>query len=257
VQELERRDEAYLRVAPLIELRSVSKFYGHVRALAGVDFSILPGEVHALVGDNGAGKSTLIKIISGAVAPTTGEILVAGARVSFKQPEDAFVLGIATLYQDLALVGCRSIAENLFLGREPTRWGFVRRRLMEREARAMLASFQQMNIRDLAAKVSDLSGGQRQAVAIGRAVHEGSRLLLLDEPTAALGIRESQHILTLIEGLRGCDRSILIVSHNLAHVFRIADRITVLRGGSRVATMAKEAVTPDDVVKMITGAALL
>jgi ABC-type sugar transport system ATPase subunit len=243
--------------ASFIELRAISKYYGHVRALEGVDFSLLPGEIHALVGDNGAGKSTLIKIISGAIAPSSGAIYVGGARVSFTQPDDAFAAGIATLYQDLALVSCRSIAENLFLGREPTRWGFVRRGQMEREANTVLASFKQMNITDIEARVSDLSGGQRQAVAIGRAVHEGSRILLLDEPTAALGIRESQHILDLLEHLKGPARSILIVSHNLSHVFRIADRITVLRGGALVGTVAKSDATPDDIVKMITGAAVL
>jgi ABC-type sugar transport system ATPase subunit len=238
-------------------MRRVSKYYGHVRALIDVDFALLPGEIHALVGDNGAGKSTLIKILSGATEPTTGEIYVAGQRVTFRQPDDAFAVGIATLYQDLALVNCRSIAENLFLGREPTRSGFVQRGRMVREARAMLASFKQMNITDVEAKVSDLSGGQRQAVAIGRAVHEGSKILLLDEPTAALGVRESHQILDLIASLKAQGRSILIVSHNLAHVFRIADRITVLRGGRRVDTVTKHAVTPDDVVKMITGAAVL
>lgn len=242
---------------PFIELRAITKYYGHVRALEDVDFSLLPGEIHALVGDNGAGKSTLIKIISGAIAPSSGAIYVGGARVTFTQPDDAFAAGIATLYQDLALVSCRSIAENLFLGREPTRWGFVHRSRMEREANTILASFKQMNITDIEARVSDLSGGQRQAVAIGRAVHEGSRILLLDEPTAALGIREAQHILDLLEHLKAPARSILIVSHNLAHVFRIADRITVLRGGSRVGTVAKKDVTPDDIVKMITGVAVL
>lgn len=245
-------------VAPVVELRKVSKYYGHVRALHQVDFVLLPEEIHALVGDNGAGKSTLIKILSGAIVPSAGEVLVRGRPVHFTSPNDAFAAGIATLYQDLALVGCRDIADNLFLGREPTRFGiFVDRPRMVRQAREMIASLRQMNISDVAAKVSDLSGGQRQAVAIGRAVHEGRSILLLDEPTAALGVRESHQMLSLIESLKAEGRSILIVSHSMAHVFRIADRITVLRGGEVVGSVLKAETTPDEVVKMITGARML
>jgi ABC-type sugar transport system ATPase subunit len=245
------------RAVPLIEARGVSKHYGHVRALEGVDLSLREGEIHALVGDNGAGKSTLVKVLAGAVEPTSGELYVEGKRVRFRGPRDAFAAGIATLYQDLALVGCRDIAENLFLGREPTRFGFVDRGRMVREARAVLASLRQMNITDVGAKVAGLSGGQRQAVAIGRAIHEGGKGLLLDEPTAALGVREAHQLLDFIEGLKLQRRAVLVVTHNLAHVFRIADRITVLHGGRKVGTVAKADTTPDEVVKMITGAALL
>jgi fructose transport system ATP-binding protein len=242
--------------APLIEARRLSKHYGHVRALDGVDFALLPGETHALVGDNGAGKSTLVKIIAGAVRPSSGELYVDGAPALFSAPEQALAAGISTVHQNLALVGTRTIADNLFLGREPTRWGFIRRRSMRTEAARMLADLKQMNVRDTDALVSELSGGQRQAVAIARGVRLGSRVLILDEPTAALGVRESREVLSLIQRLADGRRSILIISHNLAHVFEVAGRITVLRGGRGVGTVLARDVVPDDVVRMITGSEL-
>jgi ABC-type sugar transport system ATPase subunit len=242
---------------PLLEARGVSKFYGHVQALDDVGFQLLPGEIHALVGDNGAGKSTLVKIFAGAIPPTEGEVLIDGEPVELASPLDAFARGISTVYQSLALVGCRNIAENVFLGQEPTRYGFIRRRHMHREARRIVTGLKQMNVTDTHVKVSDLSGGQRQAVAIAREVGLGSRILVLDEPTAALGVRESHQVLNVIADLRGERRSIVIVSHNLAHVFRLADRITVLRGGRRVGTVGRADVSQDEIVKMITGAATL
>jgi ABC-type sugar transport system ATPase subunit len=222
--------------------------------LKTVDFGLLKGEIHALVGDNGAGKSTLVGILAGATLPTEGRLFVEGTEISFGTPSDALAMGIATVYQNLALVGCRTIAENLFLGTEPTRWGFVDRHKMRLEAAAALSSMRQMNISDTRARAESLSGGQRQAVAIARGLRLGSRVLILDEPTAALGVQESHEVLDVLGALKDPSRSLLIVSHNLAHVFRIADRITVLRGGSIVGTVTRTDVTPDEVVRMITGA---
>jgi ABC-type sugar transport system ATPase subunit len=240
--------------SPALEARGVSKHYGHVQALRGVDFELRSGEIHALVGDNGAGKSTLVKILSGAVAASEGVVLIGGETVELVSPIDAANRGISTVYQNLALVGCRDIAENVFLGREPTRYAFVRRRHMHREARRIVLSLRQMNVSDTHTKVSDLSGGQRQAVAIAREVGLGSSILILDEPTAALGVRESHQVLNVIAELGEQRRSILIVSHNLAHVFRIAERITVLRGGRNVGTVTRSDVDHDHIVRMITGA---
>jgi D-xylose transport system ATP-binding protein len=241
---------------PLLDLRKVSKSFGALRALNEVDFRIYPGEIQALVGDNGAGKSTLVKTISGAHQADTGAFFFNGNPVKIASPDDAFALGIATVYQDLALVGTRDVAHNLFIGREPTKWGMVDRRRMVAEARAVIGLLN-VDIPSVDALVAQLSGGQRQAVAIGRAVHEGRSILVLDEPTAALGVRESHQMLSLIERLRDQGKAVVIVSHNLLHVFRIADAITVLRGGQVVGTRRKSETSADEIVKMITGADML
>jgi len=241
---------------PLLELRKVSKNFGALRALNDVDFRIYPAEIQALVGDNGAGKSTLVKTISGAHRADTGAFFFNGKPVTIASPDDAFALGIATVYQDLALVGTRDVAHNLFIGREPTKWGMVDRRRMVAEARGVIGLLN-VDIPSVDALVAQLSGGQRQAVAIGRAVHEGRSILVLDEPTAALGVRESHQMLSLIERLRDQGKAVVIVSHNLLHVFRIADAITVLRGGQVVGTRRKSETTADEIVKMITGADML
>ncbi|MCY4087584.1 MAG: ATP-binding cassette domain-containing protein [Actinomycetia bacterium] len=239
---------------PVIEVRGAAKSYGSIRALDGIDFAMNPGEVHALVGDNGAGKSTLLKILSGAIKPTAGTIYMDGRRVNLDNPQDSLDLGVATVYQDLALVPVLPIPENIFLGREPTRYGFVQRRRMVRAARDLFESLGQMNIRNIEASVADLSGGQRQAVALARAIHGGGRALLLDEPTAALGVRESEAMLELIESLKTPQHAIVIVSHNLAHVFRVSDRITVLRRGVKAGTAIREGTTTEEIVSLMTGA---
>jgi len=241
---------------PLLRLKGICKFFGPLRALDDVNFDIRTGEIQALVGDNGAGKSTLVKIISGAHLADRGEIFHNGTPVQITSPADAFALGIATVYQDLALVGTRDVAHNIFVGREPTRWGMVDRRRMVKEARAVIEMLN-VDIPSVDALVSNLSGGQRQAVAIGRAVHEGQSILLLDEPTAALGVKESHQMLSLIEKLREQNKAVVIVSHNLLHVFRIADRITVIRGGRIVGSRRKTETSADEIVKMITGADML
>jgi ABC-type sugar transport system ATPase subunit len=241
---------------PILELKGISKFYAALRALSEVDFTIYSGEIQALVGDNGAGKSSLVKVISGAHQADEGEIFFKGKPVTITGPDDAFGLGIATVYQDLALVGTRDVAHNLFIGREPTRRGMVDRSRMVAEARQVIQMLN-VDIPSVDALVAKLSGGQRQAVAIGRAVHEGRSILLLDEPTAALGVKESHQMLTLIETLREQQKAVVIVSHNLLHVFRIADRITVIRAGRIVGTRYKSETTADEIVKMITGADML
>jgi len=252
-----RGDGASAGIAPIVEARGISKYFGHVRALEDVDFEIYPGEVHALVGDNGAGKSTLIKIISGAYQPDRGEIFVDGHRVHIHNPHDAQALGIATVYQDLALVDQRDVAANLFLGREPVgALNIVNRGKMNREATATLRELK-IKIPSVRSLVGYLSGGQRQAVAIGRAVAQGGRVIIMDEPTAALGIQESRKVLDLIEHLKASGTAVVVISHNLRHVFEVADRITVLRGGRKVGTKLKAETTGEEIVRMITGADML
>ena len=238
---------------PILELRGVSKYFGHVRALEEVDFDLLAGEVLALVGDNGAGKSTLIKIISGVYQPDKGAIYLDGRRVSIPNPRVARSLGIATVYQDLALVDQRDVAANLFLGREPVQGLVVDRRRMVEEAERVL---QELHIRipSVHAVVGLLSGGQRQAVAIGRAVAQGGRIIIMDEPTAALGIEQARHVLDLILRLKAEGHAVIVISHNLRHVFSVADRITVLRGGRKVGTRRKTETSGEEIVKMIVGA---
>jgi ABC-type sugar transport system ATPase subunit len=238
----------------LIQLEDVSKSYGHVRALEGVSLTVREGETHALVGDNGAGKSTLIKILAGDIRPTSGSVKLNGQKVSFNSPVEAMRAGISTVYQNLALVGCRTISENLFLGREPTRFGFVRRKFMRDHAMEMLSSLRQMNVTDPNALVDSLSGGQRQAVAIARGVQLASNVLILDEPTAALGVRETRSVLDLIAELKGQHKTIILVSHNFAEVLELADRVTVLRAGRILETRTASELTGQDVVALITGA---
>jgi ABC-type sugar transport system ATPase subunit len=241
---------------PILELRGIYKRFGHVDALVDVDFDTRPGEILALVGDNGAGKSTLIKIACGVYQADAGEIFIDGQPVHFHSPHDARRHGIATVHQDLALANDRDVASNLFLGREPTRFFMVDKRRMNREARAVLNRLR-INIPSVESLVGLLSGGQRQAVAIGRAISQGGRVFIMDEPTAALGVRESAKVLQLILGLRDEGSSVVVISHNLRHVFSVADRITVLRHGRKVGTRVKAETSPDDIVRLITGADML
>jgi ABC-type sugar transport system ATPase subunit len=239
--------------APLLEARGVSKSFLHVRALDGVDFAVYPREVVALVGDNGAGKSTLMKILCGAYHADAGTILVEGREVTVRSPRDATALGIAVVYQDLALVDHRDVATNVFLGREPTRGLVVDKPKMNREARKVLNDLK-INIPSVQTMVGLLSGGQRQAVAIARAIHQGGRLVFMDEPTAALGVQEQAKVLRLIEDLRAHGTAVVVVSHNLQHVFHVADRIVVLRGGRNAGERVKAETTPEEIVRMIVGA---
>ena len=244
---------------PFVQMRGMSKHYGMVRALHAVDLDVGHGEIVAVVGDNGAGKSTLIKILSGAVPPDSGEIHVDGALRRFHGPNDARKLGIETVYQDLALLPNLDVVSNLFLGRErmrpgALRWlGVVSRRRMREEAREHL---DELRIRIPAISgtpVGSLSGGQRQSVAIARAAAWASRLMIMDEPTAALGVAQSRAVLELARRVRDRGTSVVIISHILPHVLEIADRIVVMLHGEKVADMPASGVTQDQLIELIVG----
>lgn len=238
----------------VLELERVSKSYGGVHAVQHVDLEVWSSEIHAIVGDNGAGKSSLMKIVAGAHAPDDGIIRRDGEPVEIRSPQQAAKLGIATVYQDLALVDTRTVAQNLFMGHEPMRGLIVDRRRMDAEAGSALDELR-VHVPSVTTHVGRLSGGQRQGVAIARAVRQGDAILLLDEPTAALGVQESQKVLELVVRLRDAGRALLLVSHNLRDVFEIADRITVLRRGRVVGTVMTAGTTPEQIVGMITGGA--
>lgn len=239
----------------LLELRGVSKRFGGVQALRDVDFALAPDEVVAIVGDNGAGKSTMVKIISGVHQPDTGRVLVGAQEVIIDNPMQARALGIETVFQDLALIDSRDVVSNLFLGRElcSGRFGRLDKRRMQREARTILDRLN-IGIPDLGAPVSELSGGQRQAVAVCRAVNWGSRIVIMDEPTAALGVKESRKVLDLILRMKELGTSVVIIVHNMEHVFEVADRIIVMRGGTSVANLRARDTSREQVVGHITGA---
>ena len=243
---------------PLLETRGVTKRYGHGEALRGADFTVYPGEVVALLGDNGAGKSTLVKAITGTIQPDEGQILFEGQPVQMTSPLDARTLGIETVFQDLALVPDMDPAGNLFLGREILRPGLLgrlgmldRRAMHERTTEA----FKRLgvNIQDTQAKVLGMSGGQRQGVAVARAMVWASKMVLMDEPTAALGVVQSRHVNDLILRVRDQGVAVVLVSHNMQHVFEVADRIEVLRLGQRVAARRKADTSIEEVVADMTG----
>jgi ABC-type sugar transport system ATPase subunit len=248
------------KVAPVLKVEGVSKYFGAIEALVDVSLEIYPGEIVGLVGDNGAGKSTLVKCISGVHKPSQGQIYVDGQSVEFANPSDSREMGIETVYQHLGLVDELDVAGNLFLGREivaknPIGRFFSQLNLgeMKRQAGEALQSLH-IKIPDISAPVQSMSGGQRQAVAIGRTVFWGKKLLLLDEPTAALGVEESEQVLTLLERLRDRGLPLLVISHNMQHVYRISDRIIVLRRGRKVADLKRTETTPQEIVGHITGA---
>ena len=233
--------------------KGLTRFYGPVRAVEDVDLVLEYGQVLALVGDNGAGKSTLMHILAGAIAPDRGHIWIDGHEVKLHSPHDAQARGIAVVYQDLALVDQRDITANLFLGREPRgRFGVVQRGRMEREARRVVGSLR-TKIPSIRTLVGNLSGGQRQAVAIGRAILQGGRIVLMDEPTAALGVKESMMVLDLIEHLKTSGASIMIISHNLRHVLSVADRICIMRHGHVIGVRSVEETDEKEIVGMIVG----
>jgi rhamnose transport system ATP-binding protein len=240
-----------------VAARNVCKRFGALTALSGVDLDIRSGEVLALLGDNGAGKSTFIKILAGAYAPSGGEIAIEGRPVSFSSPQDAAACGIATIYQELALSENLSIAENVFLGRElVTRVAgvpFLRRAAMKTRVAALLRELE-VHIADPDAPVGSLSGGQRQAVAICRALNLEAKLVIMDEPTAALAVAETRKVLNLARRLadRGC--AVVLISHNLIDVFEVADRMAVFRRGRKIAERRRDATTSEEIVSLITGA---
>jgi D-xylose transport system ATP-binding protein len=237
----------------LIELRDIRKSFGPVEVLKGVDLEVHPGRVSALVGDNGAGKSTLIKGLAGVQSYDSGEVLFDGQPVSLSSPHDASVLGIEVVYQDLALCENLDIVQNMFLGREELHHRLLDGPQMERHAAETLGSLSVRTIKSVRQKVSSLSGGQRQTVAIARSVLQKARLVILDEPTAALGVAQTEQVLQLVRRLADSGVGVLIISHNLADVFAVADYIDVLYLGQMVAHLDAKNTDRDDVVGYITG----
>jgi ABC-type sugar transport system ATPase subunit len=241
---------------PVLELRSVAKSFGAVKALDGVSFSVGPGEVVALVGDNGAGKSTLVKCISGLYQPEAGEILIDGTSQRFASPHEARDCGVETVYQDLSLIDSFNISENFFLGREihrgPDWFRVLNKPRMAAETAETLSSLH-IRIPSVTVPVSALSGGQRQAVAVARAVAWGRHIVLLDEPTAALGVEQSEQVLQLIARLSERGIAVIVISHNMPDVLRCSDRVVVLRRGSLVGVLTTAAATEHELVTMIIG----
>ncbi len=240
----------------LVELDHVSKFFGTVIALNDVSIDIRAGEVMCLLGDNGAGKSTLIKILSGVYPPSQGEYRFEGKPVHFSSPRDALAMGIATVYQDLAMIPLMSVSRNFFLGSEPTKgWGPFRvfdRTTADRITRDELSKMG-IQIRDTEQAVGTLSGGERQSVAIARAVHFGAKVLILDEPTAALGVKEAGVVLRYIAQARARHLGVVFITHNVHHAFPIGDRFTLLNRGRSYGTFAKSDVSREEIVSMMAG----
>ena len=241
---------------PLVEVRSVSKYFGSVVSLKDISMSVHAGEVMCLLGDNGAGKSTLIKIFAGVHLPSEGTMLVEGKEVRFGSPRDALNAGIATVYQDLAMIPLMSVSRNFFLGSEPTRGIGPFRRfdigLADRITREELAKMG-IHIRDTSQPVGTLSGGVRQSVAIARAVHFGAKVLILDEPTAALGVKEAGVVLRYIAQARARGLGVIFITHNVHHAYPIGDRFTLLNRGRSYGTFRKDEVSCEEVVSMMAG----
>jgi fructose transport system ATP-binding protein len=247
--------------APLvIQAKGLVKRYGQVTALDGADFELRAGEIMAVIGDNGAGKSSLIKCLAGATIPDEGEIYLDGARAHFKSPIDARRAGIETVYQDLAVAPAMTIAENLFLGREIRRKGFMGSVLQMIDKKQMLEeSIARMNdlkvgIRSMTQAVETLSGGQRQCVAVARAAAFAQHVVIMDEPTAALGVKEGNMVLELIRRVRDKGLPVILISHNMPHVFEVADRIHIARLGKRAAIVNPKTISMSDTVAVMTGA---
>jgi fructose transport system ATP-binding protein len=247
------------RGAPVLEAFGISKAFGPVQALRGVDFALFPAEVVGIVGDNGAGKSTFIKILAGALTPDAGRIAIDGRAVTFHNPLDARRAGIETVYQDLAVVPLLDIAANLFLGREEIVGGpfsflhILNKRAMRRHAMENI-SVLKIGIKSVRQPVGTLSGGQRQGVAVARAVAWSRKIVILDEPTAALGVREARGVLELIKRVRAHGVAVILISHNMPHVFEVTDRIFVLRHGAHAGTVRTADTNMEQVVRLITGA---
>ena len=245
----------------ILSARNLVKRYGRVVAMDSTDFDLYPGEILAVIGDNGAGKSTMIKALTGAVRPDDGTVTLEGQTVVFDHPLEAREAGIETVYQQLALSPALSIADNMFLGREIRRSGFAGKWLrmldkpaMRKTAREKLSDLGLMTIQNIDQAVETLSGGQRQGVAVARAAAFGSKVLMLDEPTAALGVKESRKVLDLILEVRSRGMPIVLISHNMPHVFEIADRIHIHRLGRRLCVIDPKSATMNDAVALMTGA---
>jgi fructose transport system ATP-binding protein len=250
-----------MNVEPLLKGRNLVKRYGKVTAIDHSDFDLYPGEILAVIGDNGAGKSSIIKAVSGAVVPDSGDIFLEGKKVHFASPLEAREAGIETVYQTLAMSPALSIADNMFMGRELRREGWrgkwlrqLDRPRMEKFARDKLTELGLMTIQNINQAVETLSGGQRQGVAVARAAAFGSKVIILDEPTAALGVKESRKVLELILDVRSRGIPIVLISHNMPHVFEVADRIHIHRLGKRLCVIDPKDYTMSDAVAFMTGA---
>jgi fructose transport system ATP-binding protein len=247
---------------PVLEARGLTKRYGRVVAIDGSDLSLMPGEILAVIGDNGAGKSSLIKALSGALIPDSGEILLDGRPVHFRSPMDARSAGIETVYQTLAVAPGLDIADNLFLGREERRAGplgtvfrMLDRKHMRSEARRHMNELGVATLQNIGQAVESLSGGQRQAVAVARSAAFGSKVVILDEPTAALGVKEGNRVLQLIRDVRDRGLPVILISHNMPHVFEVADRIHIQRLGRRATVISPKSHSMSEAVAIMTGAA--
>lgn len=244
---------------PVLEARALSRQFGHVRALNDADFEVYPGEVTALIGDNGAGKSTLVKALSGNLALDSGTIKFDGEAIDMSTPSTASAMGIETVYQDLALAPHLNPVQNMYLGREiPSPglggvFGFMKTKDMQKESRR---AFDELGatVRSLSSPVGEMSGGQRQAIAIARAVHWASRVVFLDEPTAALGVRQTKNVLDTIRRVRDKGIAVVLISHSMPHVMEVTDRIQVLRLGTRVANIQTKDTNMEELVGLMTGA---
>jgi fructose transport system ATP-binding protein len=255
------RDASADVTVPVLSARGLVKTYGHVVGLDGVSLDLYPGEVLAIIGDNGAGKTTLIKCLTGAEVPDEGEIRLDGKAVHFRRPQDARDAGIETVYQSLAVSPALDVAANMYLGRELRRPGplgsilrLMDTKAMRENAKAELRELGISTLQDVTVPIENLSGGQRQAVAVARAAAFGSKVVVLDEPTAALGVRESNQVLELILRLRERGIPVILISHNMPHVFEVADRIHVQRLGRRAATITPQTHSMTDAVAIMTGA---
>lgn len=250
-----------MSIQPTVQARGIVKRYGRVTAIDHADFDLYPGEILAVIGDNGAGKSSIVKALCGAVIPDDGELLIEGKPVRFSSPMEARDMGIETVYQTLAMSPALSIADNLFLGRELYAPGIMGkwfrkldRKRMHAEARAKLSELGLLTIQNIDQLVETLSGGQRQGVAVARAAAFASKFIIMDEPTAALGVKESRRVLDLIRDVRSRGVPIILISHNMPHVFEVADRIHIHRLGKRHAVIDPDKFTMSDAVAIMTGA---
>lgn len=239
---------------PILTMQEVSKSFGHVEALKNVSLDIYPGEILGLLGDNGAGKSTLIKIVSGVYRADQGKFTYNGEEVHLASPSEARGIGIATVYQDLSLVDTRPVANNIFLGREPRRWRFLlNRKKMEKDAAEILERLK-IRLPSVSVDVEVLSGGQRQAVAIARAIAQGGSVLLLDEPWAALGVEQTHQVRDLMKDLRSHGVAMILITHDLSDILSITDKIAVLRHGRLVAFLNSKETSVNEIIGWITGA---
>ena len=240
---------------PIIELKDIKKHFGSVIALDGVSLDVVPGECHCLLGDNGAGKSTFIKTMSGVHKPTSGELYFEGNKVIFDKPADAIASGIATVYQDLGMIPLMSVSRNFFMGNEPTKGGPLKLFDQIKANKITMNEMEkfQINLRSPDQAVGTLSGGERQTVAIARAVYFGAKVLILDEPTSALGVRQTSNVLDTIDKMRKKGIAIVLITHNVRHAYAVADRYTVLDRGKTLVTAKHGEIKPEELQEMMAG----